>query len=223
MNAIKNLWRIILRETESNLQSEEELGAEQNKPYEALIVLGGGWKLEFRGKQLGADSKMRVLAAGEMFKQGLVSQIILSGGKIAGEDKPSLAHGMKEYLMEKFPNISENSILIEDKSRDTSENAQNTLGLMIKNNIQSAALLTSAAHLKRAARIFHNFGLDVQQGFSAEQELQRRSKRYEKFVQRLAGSRGIKKSRMREHILNGLLTIDPKARIPRLLAQKTRK
>lgn len=215
----------MLSETEPNLQPEQESSAEQIKPYNTVIVLGGGWKKGFEGEKLGMDSKIRALAAGKMFEEGLVTQIILAGGKTAGEDKSSLSEseGMQEYLLRKFPEISTDSILLEEESKDTSGNAENTLKIMEKYKIEGpVVLLTSEEHIKRAVKIFHNYGLDVKEGIPAEDQLRGRSTRHNKFIEKLKKSISLK-DKTREVFLRGLLIIDRKGRIPRYIAKKTRR
>lgn len=196
--------------------------SEEEQPCKTVVVLGGGFKKNSKGNRLGITTKMRVLAVGELFSQGLVDRIIFSGGRTAGEDNPSEAEAMKSFLLRKFPEIPQDSILLEDCSENTVENAQNTLKLMEEKGIKRAMLLTSATHLPRAMMLFRNFGVDVVKGIAAEDEFGKRSKHHKRLIEKIKRSRRIKREKIKELILRGILFIDRKGRIVGNLKEKSK-
>ncbi len=126
--------------------------------FDALVVLGKNWR-EYPPKEkmgefklrLSLEAKMSVLAAGEMFKESLIDKIIFSGGKTAGKEYPSESEQMAVYLREKYPNIPETAIILEEKSTDTVGNAEKIAEIIKENpELQKLALMTTESHTARA-------------------------------------------------------------------------
>ena len=185
-----------------------------------------------RGHHLSLEGKMRTLAAGEIYRNGLAEKIIFSGGKTAGKEWPSEAESMTKYLKKKFPEIPDEVIIIEGESFDTPENAEKVKELLEKYGINKIALTTSGFRLERSRILFENEGLEVR-GFPAEEFLQKRTSvirasgsqlsNYETFVENYMGSKKQKWENIKEAILRGLLIIDAKGRIPRIATSIIRK
>lgn len=199
----------------------------------AVVVLGAGLREEpTKGApepyRLDKWSKMRVLAAGMMFEEGLAGQIILTGGKLFGEERPSVAKAMKEYLFFKScdekgkPRITEDSIILEEESFDTSGDAEEVVKILQERRIPGAIILTNEPHLARAEKLFKNYGAEVHSGIAAEAKIKERSEKHARLVQRQAHSLDNLKFWGREFVLRGLLYFDPEGKIIRKLAQKRR-
>ena len=209
--------------------AEHEPPKEVPDHFDALVVLGKNWreyppdeKPEGFDLQLSIESKMSSLAAGEMFKQGLVDKLIFSGGKTAGAEYPSEGEAMIEYLKEKYPDIPEGSIIAENASIDTSENAEQVAEILAKDpTLQKIALMTVGFHLQRAEKLFKEFGIETTP-FPSEEELKKRSPHYERFVDAYLKSGHVKTEEIKEIILRSLLYIDAKGKIPGLLTKKIR-
>ncbi len=197
--------------------------------FPVLLVLGGGFKKAESTQpqvapRLSRESRMRVLAAGEMFKAGIIGNIILTGGKTAGEDSPSEAEAMKFYLQSKYPQILDENITLEDSSLETSENMENMKGILDGKGLDEAIILTSETHLKRAEQLAQKNDLNIIAGATAEDQIISRSPRhYERFVESYTTSSGYKISQIKEFILRSLLVIDRGGSIPRFIAHQTRK
>ena len=209
-------------EPESPLSPEQS--EEASRRYPVLLVLGGGFKREPASPPaLTSESHMRILAAGEMFKQGMIGKIVLAGGKTAGDDNPSEAQVMKAYLQKKYPRISDENIILEENSVDTSENMENINRLLEERGFNEAILLTSELHLKRAEQLARQYNLNIIEGHAAEDEIINRSPRhYERFVDNYTASCGYKMAQVKEFILRSLLVVDRGGKIPRFLAHQTR-
>lgn len=210
-------------ENSPEIPSEEPRG-EIPTELPAVVVLGSGFQAETPPggpDRLDQWARMRVLAAGMMFTEGLVGPIILTGGRLFKKDSPSVAQSMKDYLLLKFPQIPEDSIILEEESVDTSENAENVTQILRERKIPSAIVLTDEPHLPRAKKLFENYGAEVLTGASAQEKLKTRSKHghHQKFVERLRQSKEFEDFAKREQILNKLLWIDPHGKIPRFLAR----
>jgi uncharacterized SAM-binding protein YcdF (DUF218 family) len=130
--------------------------------YKYGIVLGGYSSFHKEIKQIDFNaSGDRLISAIELYKLGKIEKIILSGGN--GE---LINNGTKESEWSKSfminMGVKTKDILIENNSRNTMENAQNT-AILIKSDIsQKTLLITSAVHMKRAKFCFNknNFNID---------------------------------------------------------------
>jgi uncharacterized SAM-binding protein YcdF (DUF218 family) len=105
---------------------------------DVIIVLGGG-------------AGDRPEYAAQLFKDHVAPRIIVSG---AGDDEID-----KQILMS--TGVPGKVIEKESNSRTTSENARFTLQLMRKENVQSAIIVTSWYHSRRALNCFEHYGPDI--------------------------------------------------------------
>ena len=78
------------------------------------------------------------------------AKIIVSGG--VQKSGVTESYLMKKWLIEK--GIDANRIIPEDKSKDTVDNALNSVGILKVNNAKNIILITSASHIRRAKTIF---------------------------------------------------------------------
>jgi uncharacterized SAM-binding protein YcdF (DUF218 family) len=130
--------------------------------YKYGIVLGGysSYNKEIQHIDFN-DSGDRLISAIELYKLGKIDKIIISGGN--GE---LINNGMKESEWSKSflinMGIDNKDILLENSSRNTMENAQNTAILIKRDISQTLLLITSANHMKRARFCFNknNFKID---------------------------------------------------------------
>jgi uncharacterized SAM-binding protein YcdF (DUF218 family) len=109
------------------------------KPADAIVVLAG-------------EEKERVEYGAKLFKEGWArkDRIIMSGGPAVW--KYSWASLMKAQAV--CLGVSGNSIIVEDRSRSTEENAIFTKEILVKRGYKSIILVTSPYHSKRASVIF---------------------------------------------------------------------
>lgn len=131
-----------------------------HKDYEAAIVLGG---VSFWDHELGriqfSRSSDRVFQSMELYHLKYVKKLIIVGGSgsvVYPLDKESVQ--IKEYLL----NIGYKSedIIIEDRSRNTFENAKYTKHLLDSLHIKGPYLMvTSGFHMKRAQACFEKFNI----------------------------------------------------------------
>tara|TARA_B100000767_G_scaffold224464_1_gene213549 strand:+ start:276 stop:1025 length:750 start_codon:yes stop_codon:yes gene_type:complete len=130
--------------------------------YKYGIVLGGysSYNKEIQHIDFN-DSGDRLISAIELYKLGKIEKIIISGGNgelINNEMKES--EWSKNFMINM--GVKSKDILLENSSRNTMENAQNT-AILIKNDIsQKLLLITSTEHMKRANFCFNknNFNID---------------------------------------------------------------
>lgn len=104
----------------------------------------------------GADRLLQVI---ELYKKGIIRQIIVSGGSghLIYKDRTEAAF-IKKYLTS--IGVDADDILFESRSRNTIENARYTSALLKENKINDKVLLvTSSLHMKRAAGCFEKQGI----------------------------------------------------------------
>lgn len=99
----------------------------------------------------GGDTTARTNEAIAMYKSGWSSMLIFSG---AAEDKsgPSNALVMKRAAL--AAGVPASSIMIDEDSETTSQNAKNSKNIFTENDIKSVILVTSGYHQRRASLEF---------------------------------------------------------------------
>lgn len=144
----------------------------QGQQYAAIVVLGGSMRpavATIRPHPDLNDAADRLWHAARLYKRGLSPRIIVSGGRSPGlESRHELmteAHMMRQFLIEL--GIPAGAILMEEDSRTTRENAEQTkrvLASLLASKTAGAspnariALVTSAFHMPRAAENFKQAG-----------------------------------------------------------------
>jgi uncharacterized SAM-binding protein YcdF (DUF218 family) len=125
------------------------------------IVVPGGGVVEGVNDLSGVsipshEAAVRVLDAARLYRI-YGKPIIVSGGSVAGSSAEA-------YILARFLadlGVPKRSILIEDRSRDTEENAEYTARICAKNSFHSIILVTSSYHARRAERLFISRNLTV--------------------------------------------------------------
>lgn len=131
--------------------------------YDAAIILTGLTELDktphdrvYTNK--GAD---RVLHTIQLYKQGKCRYIIVSGGTGSLREKfAAEAIGLQHILLN--AGVPQQAILLEDKSRNTYENARFTKQLLAgRPDLKKLLLVTSAFHMRRSEACFAKAGVQV--------------------------------------------------------------
>ncbi len=129
---------------------------------DVIILLGGGVLREMNDPEKGipnpdGDMYGRILAAARLHKM-LHLPIIVSGGWLRNSSIP-IAEIARQILIEM--GIPSDSIIMDRTSRDTYENARNTVSICRRLGYSKPILVTSAFHMKRAVMSFKSFNMDV--------------------------------------------------------------
>ncbi len=124
------------------------------KKSDCIIILG----CQVRGTTLSQFLKKRLDKGIEIYNKGFADYIIVSGGQGPGEDITE-AEAMKRYLISK--GISENKIIVEDKSRNTMENLKYSKKLMVEKGFDMAIIVSNKYHLKRASVMAKKVGINA--------------------------------------------------------------
>ena len=126
-------------------------------PAEAIVVLGGAVHPPSRqhpGSGL-VDSSDRVLHAFRLYRGGRAPLILCSGGGEQGAEAPVMSRLLEEW------GVPEGSILMEDRSLNTRENALFSYSVLHARGVRRILLVTSAIHMPRAAGAFRKAGFEV--------------------------------------------------------------
>lgn len=105
---------------------------------DALVVLGGGFH-------------ERPERAAELFKQGVAPRVICSGLGDCDSNRQLLIRA----------GVPAADVWTEDKSRNTHENAEFTVALLRAQHLQSAIIVTSWYHSRRALRSFKHAAPEI--------------------------------------------------------------
>ncbi|TMV52759.1 YdcF family protein [Paenibacillus mesophilus] len=122
-------------------------------PSDSIIVLGAA---VWNGKPSPA-LRERINIALEAWNKKLAPRIIATGG-IGLPGEPSEAETIKKYLIER--GVPSEAILVENESRSTFENLQNSRELMQRYDIRSAILVTHGYHAFRARMTARMLGIE---------------------------------------------------------------
>jgi uncharacterized SAM-binding protein YcdF (DUF218 family) len=127
-------------------------------PEQAIVVLSGGIRVNARSASgagvRGATLARLAAAAGLARRTGL--PLLLSGGMV--EKGPPEAQVMADVLAADF---GLKAAFVEDRSRNTHENAVESARILQQVGIRRVWLVTSDVHLPRAVAEFHRTGLRV--------------------------------------------------------------
>lgn len=130
--------------------------------YKVGIVLGGiTADKEPRDRVHVVGDAERILHAIQLYREEKIQKILLSGGsgKLFVDSIPE-AIWLKKILVD--AQVPERDILIEDRSRNTRENAVNSQALLaLENDTAASLLITSAYHMRRAEACFEKIGMSV--------------------------------------------------------------
>lgn len=130
---------------------------------EVIVLLGGGTEsaaFPRSGVEINGAGD-RVLYAAQLYKEGKAPLILLSGGEITwlNDGSATPAEDMAEILT--LMDVPLEALIIEDRSRNTYENALYAKELLVEKGINKILLVTSAMHMPRSVALFEAQGFEV--------------------------------------------------------------
>lgn len=131
---------------------------QENSRGDVIILLGGGAYdsiPDISGTGGPAEETLVRIVAAVRLQKKLGLPVIISGG--AAFEGIAEAPIVKRFLVDL--GVPEKKIIIEDKSRDTRENAVYSTKICQRLGFSRPLLVTSALHMKRSLGIFHQMGL----------------------------------------------------------------
>ncbi|MDP2965841.1 MAG: YdcF family protein [Pelolinea sp.] len=154
-NGISNL---LARSLEWRYKPPEEIPSG-----EAIVLLGGGTESAAyprSGVEINGAGD-RVLYAAQLYKDGKAPLILLSGGEIIWLNDGSATPAEDMAQMLTSLGVPTEALIIEDRSRNTYENALYAKELLAEKGINKILLVTSAMHMPRAVALFEAQGFKV--------------------------------------------------------------
>ncbi len=135
-------------------------GSEFTSDASAIVILGGGRRVDAR--EYGVDTvnfrTLERLRFGVQIHRATRLPILVSGGRVRGDEAASEAQLMAQLLRDEFDTPVHWQ---EAHSRTTAENALFSARLLKQQGIDSILLVTHAWHMPRAAWAFERAGLRV--------------------------------------------------------------
>ncbi|MGB0870715.1 MAG: YdcF family protein [Flavobacteriales bacterium] len=117
---------------------------------DVAIVLGAGTN---DGK-VSPVFKERINHGIFLYNKGIVDKIIITGGYGKRQNQSDSRIGMHYAIRQ---GVSEENIIIEEKSKYTSENLAQAKQIMTKNAIKTALIVSDPFHMKRAMKLAENY------------------------------------------------------------------
>jgi uncharacterized SAM-binding protein YcdF (DUF218 family) len=102
------------------------------------------------------DSVDRAIKALRLYRDGSVKLILITSGTGSPPEAQLLAGLLVEW------GVPKDAILVENRSRNTYENAANSKALWDAHRFRSGLLVTSASHMPRAIAVFRRAGFAVE-------------------------------------------------------------
>ncbi|MBI3592025.1 MAG: YdcF family protein [Nitrospirae bacterium] len=133
----------------------------QNPKGDIIILLGGGvydGVADMSGTGSPSEDMLGRIVTAVRLQKNLDIPVIISGGSVY-KGKEAEAPIVKRFLTDL--GVPENKVIMEDKSRDTIENARYTKEICFKAGFKRPILVTSAYHMKRSLASFEKAGMDV--------------------------------------------------------------
>ncbi len=126
----------------------------------AIIVLGGGRYSnapEFKRDTVSNATLVRIRYGAYLHRKSKLP-LLVTGGNVYNDKGLSEAKLMQQSLKNDF-NVT--TKWLEEKSKNTKENAQFSFELLKSHNISNIILVTDASHIKRSETIFKQVGFTV--------------------------------------------------------------
>lgn len=128
---------------------------------DVILLLGGGVigdVPDMTGNGTPSSRMMWRIATAVRLHKKMNLPIIISGGSLYPGQTPE-APIVKRFLVDL--GVPEKQVIVEDKARDTIENAEFTIELMRKSKFFHPVLVTDASHMRRSILAFSKQGVNV--------------------------------------------------------------
>lgn len=140
---------------------ESDFKIPENPHGDVIILLGGGVydKVpDLSGVGAPTEEMIGRLVTAVRLQKRLNVPVIVSGGAVF-KGRKAEAPIAKRFIVDL--GVPANRVIIEDKSRDTIENAKYTVEICKKFGYKKPLLVTSASHMRRAVMSFEKVNMDV--------------------------------------------------------------
>lgn len=123
-----------------------------------IVLTGMGSYSEKHQEFFFSEAADRFIQAVRLYKKGRIKKIVISGGsgKVFNQRHKESVF-LKQYMLDM--GVPARDILLDSLSRNTHENAKNSVALIRERKGSGALLITSALHMRRAMACFKNYGM----------------------------------------------------------------
>ena len=128
----------------------------------AIVLMGGGTEIHEAPRAMVEVNSAgdRVIYAARLYREGKAEHILVSGGYLNWEPRPTTpAQDMADLL--EWLGVHREAIWLQDRSQNTAEDAQYSAQILKEKGVGRILLVTSAWHMPRALRLFEAQGLEV--------------------------------------------------------------
>lgn len=126
-----------------------------------IVLLGGGLYdrvPDLSGSGAPSEAMLARMVTAVRLQRRLEIPVLVSGGSVFG-NRSAEAPVVKRFMIDL--GVAPDKILIEDKSRDTIENARFSKIILVKSGYKKPILVTSAYHMRRSIEAFRKVGMEV--------------------------------------------------------------
>ncbi len=127
---------------------------DQKTEADTAVVLGASTT----GGEVSPVYRERLNHGIELYAEGMVKKLIVTGGTGAGNDI-SDARAAKNYAVSR--GVPENDILVEETSTITQENLENAKIIMDENDLKTAIIVSDPLHMRRAMLLAKDVGIEA--------------------------------------------------------------
>ena len=127
---------------------------------EAIVVLGGDVDIPLPPRSESQIRGNRALHAFRLYQAGKGKLIVVSGTNVFPQKEMKSEAVYTAKLLSEW-GVPSDSIVIEDRSRNTYQNATETKNLLDSIGVEKVLLVTSAFHMPRALATFRTAGVDA--------------------------------------------------------------
>ncbi len=157
------LWLTSIAPVTDRLTATLESGLSIPTPLrgDVIILLGGGsfeGARDLSGSGSPSDESLARIVTAVRAQRILHVPVIVSGGRVFANRTPE-AHLMKRFLCDL--GVPPEKVIVEERSRDTNENAIYSAQICARHGFRKALLVTSAYHMRRALFVFARQHLKV--------------------------------------------------------------
>jgi uncharacterized SAM-binding protein YcdF (DUF218 family) len=141
-----------------HLESIPAVHPEQIEQAQAIVILGGGqrgWASEYGGDMPNRFTLERLCYAATLARRSGLPVLVTGGAPSGGASE---AEVMAKALHDLF---AIKTAWIENRSLDTTDNAEFSAEILKRSNIKTVVLVTHAAHMRRSVNEFVHAGLTV--------------------------------------------------------------
>lgn len=128
---------------------------------DVIVLLGGGLHdrvPDLSGSGAPSENMLPRVVTAVRLQRRLGVPVLISGGSAYGNRSPE-APVVRRFMIDL--GVPSDRILIEDKSRDTIENARFSRNILAQKGFKKPLLVTSAYHMRRSIEAFRKAGIEV--------------------------------------------------------------